>query len=43
MNARYSLLDHNAACARWIRKTWMQLQLQEETDAVVAKPTDSVM
>jgi hypothetical protein len=25
MNARYSLIEHNAACARWIRQTWEQM------------------
>jgi hypothetical protein len=22
LNAKFSLLEHNAACARWIRSTW---------------------
>jgi hypothetical protein len=26
LNAKFSLLEHNAACARWIRSTWSQLK-----------------
>jgi hypothetical protein len=26
MNAKFSLIDHNAACGRWIRATWSQLK-----------------
>jgi len=26
LNARYSIFEHNAACARWIRATWAQLK-----------------
>jgi hypothetical protein len=26
MNAKYSLIEHNTACARWIRATWNQLK-----------------
>jgi hypothetical protein len=26
LNAKFSLLEHNAACARWIRCTWSQLK-----------------
>ena len=26
LNAGFSLLEHNAACARWIRETWSGLK-----------------
>ncbi len=26
LNARFSLLEHNAACARWIRQTWDRMK-----------------
>ena len=27
LNAKFSLLEHNAACARWIRETWSRLKV----------------
>jgi hypothetical protein len=29
MNAKYSLIEHNIACARWIRRTWNELVIEE--------------
>ena len=29
MNAKFSLIDQNAACARWIRDTWSQLKAMQ--------------
>lgn len=29
MNAKYSLFDHNVACARWLRKAWADLKDEE--------------
>ncbi|NIO07225.1 MAG: hypothetical protein GTO40_04205 [Deltaproteobacteria bacterium] len=29
-NAKYSLFEHNVACARWIRSTWEQLKAMSE-------------
>jgi hypothetical protein len=28
MNAKYSLIEHNIACAKWIRQTWDELSAQ---------------
>ena len=30
MGAKYSLIEHNIACARWIRDTWEELVAREE-------------
>jgi hypothetical protein len=32
MGAKFSLIDQNAACARWIRDSWSQLKAMHEAD-----------
>ena len=37
MNAGYSLIEHNAACARWIRQTWQQLNAMDRAGVPAAE------
>ncbi len=32
MNAKFSLLEHNAACGQWIRDTWSQLKAMQAAE-----------
>lgn len=37
--ARYSLFEHNAAMARWIRATWAEMQAQRTAPAAASVPS----
>jgi hypothetical protein len=37
MNAGYSLIEHNAACARWIRDTWQQMNAMRLADLPIVE------